>query len=288
MTRVKQIKNELFNRNFGSLLCGIAVSILIAGSQTALAADKDTPELFAKAKVDPDLKYQVSFKPKPKNQFYLTADYRHFPEKADAKHMGGVIVLHDCKASRKKYKSLTVSLAEQGLHTLTLDFRGYGTSVAPGFSHKEIKKHSNNIVAYQNEMAVLSSYWADDLLAAFNFLRTKVDKSKRISVVASGCSGAYAITLAEKVQLRSLVLLTPEMTFGDRERYKNLIDIPTYFISSAQHAVTYSAIQELFDWNGSERSKMQVLKGDRLDAQLLRSNKYLVNDIALWLKQTLR
>ena len=240
------------------------------------------------AKIDPALQYQVRFKAREDHDFLLAADYLFFPNKASEKNMPGVIVLHDCHSDRKKYKSLSTSIAEQGLHTLSLDFRGYGASVAEGYSELAVKKHATDIISYQTEVAVLKSYWSEDLLAAYNFLRKKVDNSKGISIVASGCAGSYAVALSEQVYLNSMVLLTPEMTYADKERYKNLVDIPSYFVSSAQHAMSYATAQELFTWNGAAYSKLQVYKGDKLNYQIIRANKYLVNDIALWLKFTLR
>ncbi|MCJ8296612.1 MAG: hypothetical protein MJK15_19635 [Colwellia sp.] len=239
-------------------------------------------------KINLALQYQVKFKARPDHSFLLSADYRFFPDKASAKNMPGVIVLHDCHSQRKNYQSLSTSIAEQGLHTLSLDFRGYGSSVAQGYSELEVKKNATDIISFQTEIAVLMSYWTEDLLAAYEYLRKKVDKSQGISIVASGCAGAYAVALADKVHLTSMVLLTPDMSYGDKERYKNLVDIPSYFVSSAQHAISYATAQELFAWSGARHSKLQVYKGDKLNYQVIRANKYLVNDIALWLKFTLR
>lgn len=251
-------------------------------------ASLKTTEAAKAIKVNPELQYQVQFKARLEHDFLLSADYRFFPEKASEKHMPGVIVLHDCHSERKKYQTLSTSIAEQGIHTLSLDFRGYGNSVAEGYSHLEVKKNATDLISFQTEVAVLMSYWSEDLKAAYNFLRSKVDKSKGISIVASGCAGAYAVELAEKFHVNSMVLLTPEMSYADKERYKNLVDIPSYFISSAQHAMSYATAQELFTWNGARHSKLQVYKGDKLNYQVIRSHKYLVNDIALWLKFTLR
>ncbi len=238
-------------------------------------------------KVNPELQYQVKFKARSDHDFLLTADYRFFPEKASAKNMPGVIVLHDCHSQRNDYQKLSTSIAELGLHTLSLDFRGYGNSIAEGYSELEVKKNATDIVSYQNEIAVLRSYWQEDLVAAYEYLRKKVDNSKGISIVASGCAGAYAVALAEKAHVNSMVLLSPEMSYADKERYKNLLDIPSYFISSAQHAISYATAQELFAWSGARHSKLQVYKGDRQNYQILNTHKYLVNDIALWLKSTL-
>jgi len=252
------------------------------------AVRKSEAQATDTVKVDAKLQYQVQFKARSDHDFLLSADYRFFPEMASAKNMPGVIVLHDCHSQRNKYKKLSESIAELGLHTLSLDFRGYGNSIAEGYSELEVKKHATDIVSYQNEVAVLRSYWLEDLVAAYEYLRKKVDNTKGISIVASGCAGAYAVELAEQRHLHSMVLLTPEMSYADKERYKNLIDIPSYFISSAQHAMSYATAEELFAWSGARHSKLQVYKGDKLNYQVINSHKYLVNDIALWLKSTLR
>jgi dienelactone hydrolase len=261
----------------------------LIGAKNALAAEEIVAKSEAKVyKVKIENQYQVQFKARKKHDFLLSADYLFFREKAPEKYMPGVIVLHDCHSQRKAYKPLSMMIAAQGLHTLSLDLRGYGKSVGDGYSELEVKKHAKDIIGYQNEMAALMSYWSEDLLTAYEFLREKVGKSKGISIVASGCAGPYAVMLAEKIHIKSLVLITPNMSYADKERYKNLVDIPSYFISSAQHTMSYATAQELFTWSGAEQSKLQVYKGDKLNYKIMKLNKYLTNDIALWLKFTLR
>ncbi|WP_156115638.1 hypothetical protein [Colwellia psychrerythraea] len=274
-----------------SYLCILSVysiAMSVSAQSSVLANNAKGQQAAKQENIDPALQYQVQFNARPDHDFLLSADYRFFPNKASSKHMPGVIVLHDCHSNRKKYKSLSTSIAQQGLHTLSLDFRGYGSSVAQGYSELEVKKNATDIISFQTEIAVLMSYWSEDLLAAYNFLRKKVDKTQGISIVASGCAGAYAVMLAEQVHLNSMVLLTPDMSYADKERYKNLVDIPSYFISSAQHAMSYVTAQELFAWSGARYSKLQIYKGDKLNYQIIRANKYLVNDISLWLTFTLR
>jgi hypothetical protein len=277
-------------------LCLLTVYSLVMSSVSAQTTEKNItlPETFAEklsaaqVRAKAKLQYQIKFKARADHDFLLTADYRFLPNKASGKHMPGVIVLHDCHSDRTKYTTLSTRIAEQGLHVLSLDFRGYGNSVDQGYSHLAVKRNATDIISYQTEVAVLMSYWSEDLLAAYNLLRSKVDNSQGISIVASGCASAYAVTLAEGMHINSMVLLTPEMSYADKERYKNLIDFPSYFVSSAQQASSYAIAQELFTWNGDKYSKLQVYKGDRLNYQVIKANKNLVNDIALWLKFTLR
>lgn len=225
----------------------------------------------------------VQIKAKVGGDFLLFADYF-----SGGKRSGGVIVLHDCNNDRKSYRSLASSLAQQGLHTLLLDLRGYGESVSQAYSREEAQMKSGDLVSYQSEMSSITANWPDDLLAAYQFLAKKIDKDKEVSVVASGCSGAYAVTLAEKIHLNSMVIVTPKMSYSDKERYKNLIDIPSYFISSLNHQDSYETVQELFSWNGSKRSKVQIFKGNDHDYRLISHKNNLVNDITSWLKSNLR
>ena len=60
-------------------------------------------------KINLALQYQVKFKARPDHSFLLSADYRFFPDKASAKNMPGVIVLHDCHSQRKNYQSLKLT-----------------------------------------------------------------------------------------------------------------------------------------------------------------------------------
>jgi len=232
--------------------------------------------------VVPPLLQTVAIKARADKGFMLSADY-YFGGKRD----GGVMVLHDCKSDRQAYKKIADTLSEQGLHTLLVDFRGYGDSVATGFSRKDIKKKAINIVDYQSGMALLTTYWQEDLLAAYQFLRTKVGANKGIAIIASGCAGTYAVALAEKIYINSMVLITPSMTYSDKERYKNLIDIPSYFVISTRHQESYQTAQELFTWNGASQSKMQTFKGDKYASQLISRRTLLIDDIAHWIKLTI-
>ena len=181
----------------------------------------------------------VKFKASADDDFLLAADYY-----AGEKRSGGVIVLHDCKSDRSRYSAVANGLFQQGLHTLALDLRGYGGSVSPAYSRDVIKKNAIDIVGYQSGMALLTTYWQDDLMAAYEFLRSKVDSNQGIAIVTIGCSSAYGIALAEKILLNSIVMITPQMTYADKERYKNGIDIPSDFITSSHHADSYQTAQE--------------------------------------------
>lgn len=195
----------------------------------------------------------------------------------------GVLLLHDCAHNRKSYTVLAELLAQQGMNALTVDFRGYGASESEKFSHQAIKQQVKDIVSYQAKVATLAADWQKDALSAYNYLRKKIGNDKPISIVASGCAVNEAVKLADKMRIHSLVLLSPIMGYMEKEHYKNLIDIPAYFVSSAHHADSYLTTQELFSWNGDNRSTAQVFKGTNQGHDLLNQNKFLARNLVSWL-----
>ena len=200
----------------------------------------------------------------------------------------GVLLLHDCSHSSKSYSVLGELLAEQGINALAIDFRGYGSSTSELFSNKALKLKVKNIVSYQAEVAMLTSYWEKDVLYAYNYLRSKIGNEQPISIVASGCAVNEAVQLADKMRVNSFVILSPIMDYMEKEHYKNLMDIPAYFVSSAHHADSFLTAQELFSWNGDSRSTTQVFKGVNQGHNLLRRNKFLAQNLATWLLGTMK
>jgi predicted alpha/beta hydrolase len=200
----------------------------------------------------------------------------------------GVLLLHDCSHSSKSYSVLGELLADQGVNALAIDFRGYGASTSDVFSNNSLKLKVKNIVNYQAEVAMLTSYWEKDVLYAYNYLRSRIGKEQPISVVASGCAVKEAVLLAEKMRVNSFVILSPIMDHMEKEHYKNLIDIPAYFVSSADDADSFLTAQELFLWNGDSGSTTQVFKGVNQGHNLLRRNKFLTKNLASWLRGTMK
>ncbi|MFD2167357.1 hypothetical protein ACFSJY_13975 [Thalassotalea euphylliae] len=213
-----------------------------------------------------------------KDKFPLTGQYFPGKKKAD-----GFLVLHDCKSDSRPYHDIAKRISQAGFHALALDLRGFGNSVTPMVSHQNIKKNAKDIIAYQQQLAMISAYWELDVLNAYDYLRDKVDNQFAISIFAVGCSAPFAVSTAEQMHVANMVLLSPEMDFIAKERYKNLTDIPSYFISPIHNIESYQTSKELFEWNGHKRSKMLLFKGEHTDSQLLKRNPSLSADIASWL-----
>jgi len=204
-----------------------------------------------------------------------------------AKGAAGVLLLHDCQHSAENYSALYAALSQQGLHVLALDLRGYGRSQNGIYSQVKIRQQADDIVGYQGELAALMLHWRKDVFKAFQYLKTQMKNNQTISIVTSGCSSNQAIYLAEKTAIKSIVMLSPELSYGDKEQFKTLADMPIYLISAKHQTEAMLNTQELFDWNGDAHSMLQVLKGDASSYYLLKHQPYLNDHIATWLSSTL-
>jgi hypothetical protein len=111
--------------------------------------------------------------------------------------------------------------------------------------------------------------------------------NQAISIVTNGCSSNQAIYLAEKMALKSVVMMAPELSYGDKEQFKHLTDMPIYLISTKHQTEAMLNARELFDWSGDSQSVLQIFKGNASSYQLLKQQPYLHEHIAIWLKDTL-
>ncbi|WP_286234290.1 hypothetical protein [Thalassotalea sediminis] len=274
---VTQVFRHYFG-NLGKYSLAFFLSIIFSPSLTAQSAEQ---VIVADGTNETDIPmHQVSIP--AKDGFNLNGQF--YPGKSDA---GGVLLLHDCHHDSDSYDSLLVELSSLGLNALAIDFRGYGQSITEEFSHTEIKRGTKDFATYQLEVARLTAFWPSDVLSAHQFLRSRIEDTAKVAVVSSGCSALQAIELAENMRISAFVMVTPELSYMQKESFKNLIDMPIYFMASVYHANTYTTSKELFDWNGDSRSIFKVFKGIKHGDSLLKSRGFTVKHVAMWLEDTL-
>lgn len=106
----------------------------------------------------------------------------------------GVVLLHMCNSDRSAWTGLAHQLAARGIHSLALDYRGYGNSGGERPVRREVRDEK----------------WPGDVDAAFELLRSKpgVD-STRMGAAGGSCGVHEAIQLARRHpgEVQALVLL---------------------------------------------------------------------------------
>jgi dienelactone hydrolase len=109
----------------------------------------------------------------------------------------GVLLLHMCNSDRSAWAGLAEELASGGIHSLALDYRGYGDS-------------GGEQVEGDARQRMRTEVWPRDVDAAFEVLRSQpgVDRA-RIGAAGGSCGVDQAVTLARRHpgEVTALVLL---------------------------------------------------------------------------------
>lgn len=121
-----------------------------------------------------------------------------------AKPGPGIVLLHMCNSDRKAWANLGEQLATRGLHTVTMDYRGFGESGGKRY----------NEVPFAEQQKIVQQTWPGDIDAAFNYLlaQTGVDRT-RIGAAGASCGVNNAIQFALRhPEVKTLVLLAGSIT----------------------------------------------------------------------------
>ncbi len=109
----------------------------------------------------------------------------------------GVLLLHMCNSDRSAWAGLAEKLAASGIHSLALDYRGYGESGGEQLEGAAQRR-------------VVNEVWPGDVDTAFAFLRSRpgVDRA-RIGAGGGSCGVDQAVQLARRHpgEVTALVLL---------------------------------------------------------------------------------
>jgi len=198
-----------------------------------------------------------------------------------------VLLLHQCNYNRTMYNDIGQQLAEQGIHALSLDFRGFGASVNAEFNVEKVQvlPREERRKAWQK----MSSDWPSDVQLAYNHLTSKISDKGIIGVVGASCGGTQAITLAENNPIKVIGFFSSGQREENIERYKKVLaELPTLIIASEEDRGTYESAQKLFSAATHENSKFIAYKGSEHGYPLLDKDKQLASYIAGWLDSQLR
>jgi len=124
----------------------------------------------------------------------LAADI-HQPKDAKA----AVLFLHQCNRDQKMWAPIVEQLAEAGIGTMTVDFRGFGKSKTETYDAKS--DYNKAISFFADDVQAVHRAWAD----------ATPDVIVR-GVVGASCGGAAAAMLAGAYSdIKAMVLLSPSL-----------------------------------------------------------------------------
>lgn len=211
------------------------------------------------------------------DNFALKADY--FQAKNNSKN--AVLMLHQCNYNRTMYDNIGQGLAEQGIHALSLDFRGFGESTNTEFNVEELSKLPQE--ERRKQWRVMSAHWPSDVKIAYDYLQAKIAKGGSIGVIGASCGGSQAITLAENEAVAAIAFFSSSQRDENIVRYKTtLADKPTLIIAAEDDGRTFTSAQKLFTTAKHPQSKMISFKGNNHGYPLLEVDKHLGEVIVNW------
>jgi len=199
----------------------------------------------------------------------------------------GVLLLHQCNYNRTMYNDIGQQLAAQGIHALSLDFRGFNESANDEFNVEKIQALPRE--ERRKAWSKISAHWPSDVQLAYNHLKSKLSKDSVIGVVGASCGGSQAITLAEKNTISAIGFFSSGQRDENIARYETILaDKPTLIIASEEDRGTYESAQKIFKISTNANSKFIAYKGTAHGYPLLDSDTQLASYMVSWLNKQLK
>jgi dienelactone hydrolase len=216
------------------------------------------------------------------DSFELKADYFQ----GETKGTRAVLMLHQCNYNRSMYDTMGQQLSEQGIHALSLDFRGFGESINVEFNVENLSALPQE--ERRKQWQVMSTHWPSDVKIAYDYLQSKITKNGTIGVIGASCGGSQAITLAEKEPVAAISFFSSAQRDENIARYKAILaDKPTLIIAAEDDGRTFTSAQTLFTTAKHSQSKMISYKGKSHGYPLLEVDKQLDKTVVNWFNNQL-
>jgi tetratricopeptide (TPR) repeat protein/uncharacterized damage-inducible protein DinB len=168
---------------------------------------------------------------------------------AAAKPGPGVLLLHQSNRTRDSWDGVAGQLAAAGIHTLTLDMRGFGESGGPYTKLTDAEK------------AKASAMWPSDVDTAFQYLVSQPGVKR--DVIGVGGAGWFGVLPSIEVarrhagEVKSLVLLSGETLQDGLQFLRRASQLPGLFVvaDDDEYPPTVEAMEWLYITSSSSEKK---------------------------------
>lgn len=188
-----------------------------------------------------------------------------------------MLLLHQCNMDRQAWTGLAESLAEAGVHVLTLDFRGFGDSGGGPFN-------------FAQDRAVMADKWPGDVDAAYAYLleRPGVDRT-RVAAGGASCGVTQSSDLAtRRPEVKTLMLLSGMASDAGRAHVAGASDLAVFGAAAEGDARAAEAIKTVVEGSTHPDSTLKIYSGDEHGVPMFERNADLQPMIVSWLATRLQ
>ncbi len=192
----------------------------------------------------------------------------------------GVFLFHMCGgADRHSWDHLASRLAVNGVHVLTLDYRGFGESGGPRYESLDPK-----------QQRALRAIWARDLDLAFAYLvaQRNVDGA-HLGAGGASCGANNSVDLAVRhSSIKSLVLLSGTTNQAGLKYIQQSDWLPILAVASDNDDYFVPYLRWLISFSSNPQSKFLQYRNAGHGTDMLSAEEELEPQIVHWFVHTLR
>ena len=152
----------------------------------------------------------------------------------------GMLLFHQCNMDRKCWSAFAKALAENGVHVLTFDFRGYGETPSAGGMWPNLE---------------------GDMDSAFNKLIKLPGVNGKLAAGGASCGVGVAVDLARRTgKIKALLLMTGPVSDNGVTYLKENKQLAIFSAASDKDESAITYLKPLVDNSRNPMSKMIILK----------------------------
>jgi dienelactone hydrolase len=190
----------------------------------------------------------------------------------------GILLLHQCNRDRSSWKTLAESLARNGFHVLTMDYRGYGESGG--------KRHLDLPINEQTRLT--AEVWPGDVDAAFAYLRAQPGVTRIYGAGGASCGVNQSIQLSRRhPEVRSLVLLSGGTDRAGREHLKTKPSPPLMIAAADDDGGIVTAMAWVEACSDNPKNRFVEYKTGGHGVEMFQPHPELQGEIIAWYEATL-
>jgi dienelactone hydrolase len=190
----------------------------------------------------------------------------------------GILLLHQCNKDRSSWNDVAQSLAKEGYHVLTLDYRGFGESGGKRFT--ELKPAETT--------KMMNETFPADIDVAYAYLRSQAGVQGVMGAGGASCGVNQSIQLSRRhPEVKSLVLLSGNTDLSGRQYLHGKPSLPLMIAAADDD----DGIVETMSWidasSGNPVNRFVEYKTGGHGTNLFAPHPELPGEIVAWYEATL-